>query len=251
MKEMKRIISMVLCLVMILSLLPVGAVRVHAAETIETGNIVDAAIMFSDLHTNKSDYKEEEVEGIMSAFKNTGLPFTSVTSCGDAFSVNEDDSYSNGPYDGYTKTITGYILGTDGLGDSTVDVNYVWSDHDRYAYQEDGTTLLDKTSYLAYEGNYYVYALSMGDLCSYDRYKAGFNYSENDNSVRVAAGFTATVPEAIQNFKDTVANLDKTKPLLIASHQPLFDNRNDNAWAELWFEAINEVAAEMDVVFFF
>ena len=36
-----------------------------------------------------------------------------------------------------------------------------------------------------------------------------------------------------------------------ASHQPLFDNRNANAFTELWFDAINEVAKEMDVAYFY
>ena len=195
----------------------------------------------------------------MSAFKNTGMPYTSVTSCGDAFSVNADST----KYNGYSDTLVGYIKGSGGLGDSSVDVNFVWSDHDRYVYNNStDKVLLDKKSHLAYgagndgvygtadDDNYYVYALSMGDLCSYDRYKAGFNYTTSSNN-RVANGFTATVEGAIANFKADAAKLDKSKPLLIASHQPLYDNRNDNAWAEAWFDAINEVAAEMDVVFFY
>lgn len=36
-----------------------------------------------------------------------------------------------------------------------------------------------------------------------------------------------------------------------ASHQPLFDNRNANAFTELWFDAINEVAKEMNVAYFY
>ena len=266
----KRLLSMLLALVLILGMAPVTDIsgwfpKANAADGTSSGTKlpVDAAILFSDLHTNKSDYKQDEVEAIMSAFKNTGMPYTSVTSCGDAFSVNEENSYSNGPYNGYSDTLVGYIKGSGGLGDSSVDVNFVWSDHDRYVYNNSTEMVkLDKKSHLAYgagndgtygtadDDNYYVYALSMGDLCSYDRYKAGFNYTTSSNN-RVANGFTATVEEAIANFKADAAKLDKSKPLLIASHQPLFDNRNDNAWAEAWFDAINEVAAEMDVVFFY
>ena len=36
-----------------------------------------------------------------------------------------------------------------------------------------------------------------------------------------------------------------------ASHQPLFDNRNANAFTELWFDAINELAKEMNVAYFY
>ena len=265
----KRLLSMLLALVLILGMAPVTDIsgwfpKANAADGTSNSTKVpmDAAILFSDLHTNKSNYKEAELKAVMTALKNTGLPFTSVTSCGDAFSVNEDNSSSNGPYTGYSKTLVDVILGTDGLGDTSVDVNFVWSDHDRYAVDIDGSTLFDKKSKLVYgagndgiygtadDANYYVYSLSMGDLCSYDRYKTGFNYTESANN-RVANGFTATVEEAIANFQADIAKLDKSKPLLIASHQPLFDNRNDNAWAEDWCDAINEIAEDMDVVFFY
>ena len=251
--NMKRILSALLVLVMVFSLIPMD---VHAA----TDSPVDAAIIFSDLHTNKSNYKQSTIDGVFGKIKNTGLPVSSVTSAGDAFSVNEDNSSSNGPYTGLTSTITGYIRNA--MGNNSLPVNYVWSDHDRYAVKADGSTLLDKKSQLIYgagndgvygtsdDDNYYVYSLSMGDLCSYDRYKAGFNYTESSNS-RASKGYTATVPEAIAGFKAAVAKLDQSKPLLITSHQPLFDNRNDNAWAEDWFDAINEVAENMDVAFFY
>ena len=246
----------ILCLLIVVSMLPVAAPHIHAAQANE---IVDAAVIFSDLHTNKNDYKESTVKSIMTAVKNAGLPVSSVTSAGDAFSVNEDNSSSNGPYTGKTSTITSYIQNVFG----NVPVNYVWSDHDRYAVQADGSTLLDKTSRLVYgagndgvygtadDGNYYIYSLSMGDLCSYDRYKAAFNYTASNNSGRVSAGFTPTVEQAIANFQADTAKLNNDRPLFIVSHQPLFDNRNDNAWAGAWFDAINAVAAEMDVAFFY
>ena len=249
-EQLRRILSALLVFVLIFSLAPVNTI---AAE-----KPVDAAVFFSDLHTSKSNYKESTLTGVMTTLKNAGLSISSVTSAGDAFSVNEDSSSSSGPYTGYTATLTGYIRNV--LGN--VPVNYVWSDHDRYAVQEDGTTLLDKTSRLIYgagsdgvygtddDANYYVYSLSMGDLCSYDRYNAGFHYTASSNN-RASRGFTATVDQAVANFQADAAKLKKDRPLFIASHQPLFDNRNDNAFAEVWFDAINEVAEEMDVAFFY
>ena len=249
-QTIKKFFSVVLVLIMLIGMVPT---TVFAASD----NVVDTAVIFSDLHTKKSDYKESTLKNVMSVLKNSGMHISSVTSAGDAFSVNEDSSSSNGPYTGYTSKLTNAIQSV--LGN--VPVNYVWSDHDRYAVQEDGTTLLDKTSRLVYgagndgvygtddDGNYYVYSLSMGDLGSYDRYKAGFN-TDNGNS-RASKGFTATVQQAVANFQADAAKLKKDRPLFIASHQPLFDNRNDNAFAELWFDAINEVAAGMDVAFFY
>ena len=262
--SIKRFTASLLLIVMLVAAVPATmfnfAIKASAAEG-ESSTIIDGAIIFTDLHTNKNDYKESTLKDVLNRIKNnhSGVTFTSITSGGDAFSVNEDNSTSNGPYTGFTATLNGYInsVFTDGI-----DINYVWSDHDRCALKEDGKTLLDKTSHLSYgaggdgeygtndDGNYYVYTLSMADLCSYDRYSAGFNYTLTSNN-RVANGFTETVPLAIQQFKDDVAKLHKDRPLFIVSHQPLFNNRKDNAWAEDWCNAINEVAESMDVDFFY
>ena len=257
MKEMKRILSLVLCFVMLVGLLPNLAFLAKAEEA-----PLDALVIFTDLHamyngdssTGDTGYKQTKITNMMNALKATGLPFSSVHSGGDAFSSNSNTNTN------YTDTVTGYIQAV--LGD--IPVGYVWSDHDRGALDNaTDKNELDKTSHLAYgagadgvygtadDDNYYVYYLSMGDMCSYDRYGAGFNYTQTDNSGRVSAGFTPTVAQAIANFQADAAKLDKSKPLFIVSHQPLFDNRNDNAWAEDWFDAINAVAAEMDVAFFY
>ena len=231
-RQTRRMLAMLLVLAMILSVLPLN---VFAASG---SGAVDAAIIFSDLHTNKNDYKESTVKGIMGALKNTGLSFSSVVSAGDAFSVNED----SGRYTGYPSTITGYIR--DALGNSGVPVYYVWSDHDRYA---EG---INKNSGFIYgagadgiygtsdDGNYYIYSLSMADLSTNDRYSAGFSSN---------AAVTATIAK----FVADAAKLDQSKPLFIASHQPLFDRRNDNGHALEWCTAINQVAENMDVAFFF
>ena len=233
----KRILSAMLVFMMVFSLVPMNVLA--ASDT-----PIDAAVIFTDLHTSKSNYKQSNINSLFGALKNSGLPISSVTSGGDAFSVNED----SGKYTGYTGTITGYIH--DALGDSSIPVNYVWSDHDRYAVQEDGVTLLDKTSHLVYgagndgvygtddDGNYYIYLLSMADTSTNDRYNAGLNS-------------TSVVKENIAGFKNDVAALDESKPLLIVAHQPLLDNRNDNGHAYLWATAINEVAQSMDVAYFF
>ena len=202
---------------------------------------VDAAIFFSDLHTRSTDYKESTLKGIMSAIKNAGLPVSAVTSCGDAFSVNED----SGKYTGYTSTLTGYIQDV-----FDVPVNYVWSDHDRYALEEDDKTLLSNDSGFVYgagadgtygtddDDNYYIYSLSMADLSTNNRYNADFHTD-------------AEVNAAIAEFATDAVSLKQDRPLFIASHQPLLDRRNDNGYAYQWATAINAVAENMDVAFFF
>ncbi|MBQ7229773.1 MAG: VWA domain-containing protein [Oscillospiraceae bacterium] len=237
MDNMKRFVSMLLCLVMVLGFLPVSAVAADAAET-----PLDAAVIFSDLHTSKSDYKESTLKGILNGIKNAGVTPSSVTSAGDAFSVNADST----KYTGYTSTLTGYIR--DVFPD--VPVNYVWSDHDRYAVQEDGSTLLSNDSGLVYgagadgqygtddDGNYYIFSLSMADLSTNNRYDADFHSD-------------AEVTAAIADFTAAVEELHKDRPLFIASHQPLLDRRNDNGHAYEWATAINAAAEKMDVAYFF
>lgn len=229
----KRFLVMLLVLSMVTGLVPVSAFAVGS----DAGQVVDAAIIFSDLHTSKTDYKESTVKGIFGALKNTGLPFSSVTSAGDAFSVNEYNTYTGDP----TK-ITGCIRTA--MGDDDLPVNYVWSDHDRCA------TGIENVSGLVYgagadgdygtadDGNYYVYALSMADMSTYNRYNAKF-YSDDEVTAHIEA------------FVDAAEKLDQTKPLFVVSHQPLLDRRGDNGHAYEWAEAINEVAEEMDVAYFF
>ena len=231
-----RILTMMLVLVMVFGMVPLQAFSADNAEA------VDAAIIFTDLHTSSSNYKESTVKGVMTAIKNSGLPFSTVTSGGDAFSSNQSVST------GYTDTITGYIrsaLGTD------LPVYYVWSDHDRGAYNNATEKVaLDKTSHMAYgagndgiygtadDGNYYIFSLSMADLSTNDRYNSGFHSD-------------AQVTQAIADFLAVAKTLDHSKPLFVASHMPLFERRSDNGHALEWFEAINDVAAEMDVAYFF
>ncbi len=235
----KKLLSLVLVVCMIVGMFPTAMLEARAAET-----PIDAALFFSDLHTNKSDYKASIIKAVFGTAAVKSLPVSSVTSCGDAFSVNE----SSGKYDGKTSTITASVL--EGLG-KTVPVNYVWSDHDRYGLQADDKTLLDSESGFIYgagadgtygtadDGNYYIYELSMADLSTNDRYSTGVISANKD------------ITGVISSFKADAAKLDQTKPLFIASHQPLLHNRNDNGHALKWANAINEVAADMDVVFLF
>ena len=235
MDNMKRFVSFLLCFVMLLGFLPANAFA--AGETTKTP--VDALVVFSDLHIGTTGTKENNkatlLKSVLNQIKTKVGTVSSVNSAGDMFSSDKSTITSD------TNKLNGYIRDVF----PNVPVNYTWTDHDRAA------SAISKQSSLTVYDNYYVYNLSMGDLCSYDRYGTGFAYSETDNANRVASGFTATVPEAIAAFQTAVAGLDKSKPLFIVGHQPLFDNRNDNAWAEDWFDAINAVAAEKDVTYFF
>ncbi len=253
--SMKRFIASMLMIVMLIGTLPAtifAGWETGARAT--TPVLVDAAIFFSDLHVHEEDLKGSStdktsvINGVFGSMKAAGLPYSTVNSCGDVFSVNYDSGNSGfNKFTGLTGTVSGWIRNA--LGNDTIPVNYTWSDHDRYAVQEDGTTALSKDSGFVYgagadeiygtddDANYYVYILSMADLGTNDRYSAGFH----SNTV---------VTETINAFKASATALKPDRPILIASHMPLYDNRNDNGHAYEWAVAINEVAETKDVVYF-
>ena len=223
----KRMMAMLLALVIVVGLLPVSVLAAESTVTGEfsgTSTVEDAFVVFSDLHigTNSTD-KQALLKNVMAQIKATGMPVSSVASAGDMYSSNESTMTGN------ASTVTGWVQAVFG---TTVPVKYVWSDHDR------GTNDISKESGLVYTGNYYVYTLSMADLSSWDRYSAGF-YSADQ------------IAQHIEAFKTTVGGLDKSKPLFIVGHQPLFNDRGDNGYAYDWVTAINEVAETMDVVYFY
>lgn len=249
----KRVKNLFLSLLLTLALLLPISTPVYAGENTNK-EVVDAAIVFADLHTNQDDYKDTHIQSVMKGLKSTELPFSSVISGGDAFSVCEDN-HDRFPKDfGITENITNSIHA--GLENNNIPVEYVWSDHDRYAdiffSESDSEAELyqKRTSRFVYgagsdgiygnedDDNYYVYALSMADTSDELRY--GLT-SRNKNQVE----------EVINDFENTVKYLDKTKPLFIVAHQPLFYNREDNGHAYLWYESLNNIGKTMDVAYFF
>lgn len=252
MKRMKRLIP---SLLLTLALLLTMSTPVHAGEDAKS-DVIDAAVVFADFHVNQPPanastqqlneaYKTDFLRSVMTGIKNSGLPFSTVTSAGDAFSVCEDNG-DNPKYFCETAPITNTIKSV--LGN--VSVNYVWSDHDRYSDkfntrdQYGNINPIDgaKTSGFVYgldgKTNYYIFNLSMADLSTDDRYNSGFNSDES-------------IANTIASFKEIAETLDPEKPLFIMGHQPLFDRRNDNGHALEWCNAINEVANYMDVSYFF
>ncbi|MEE1038796.1 MAG: bacterial Ig-like domain-containing protein [Eubacterium sp.] len=240
-KKLKKALALVLVFCMVMGSIPATAFASTEKEPI------DAAILFSDLHSmykgdsteGSKGYKKELVTNMMTTLKNTGLNFSSVTSVGDAFSSNET------AYTGKTSIITGYIRAA--LGNTDIPVNYTWSDHDRAALAENDKDKIENKSGLIYgagkdgvygnadDGNYYIYAISHSDTSSAERYNQPSTFTD----------------QKLDDLKNAVAQLDSTKPIFIASHQPLLARRSDNQHAYKWCTAINEIAQSRDVAFFF
>lgn len=242
----------------------------------EDPEYVDSFIVFADLHTDKntsfdenSDAKQLKVlkGALRAAEQGIGHALSNVISAGDAFTVcyDKNDQSHLDKHIGSTVAVTEAIQSAFvNEENKDVPVKYVWSDHDRYAdifYEvEDWNTLAGvpieetKKSQFIYgagpdgdygtadDDNYYVYSLSMADMANPDnddRYSSGFH----DQATRKAA---------MDEFVRIANTLDNSKPLFIASHQPLFAKRGDNDYALEWYDdCISQVAEHMDVAFFF
>ena len=243
MKEMKKILSFLLALVMVVGLAPATAFAAEVEADFvgtEAGAVVDTAVFFSDLHTETYDAKTSLVKNIFGSIKNgVSVPVSAVFSVGDVRSTNETRYGADGAA---ISTVTDSIRA--GLGDDAVNVYYAWSDHDRDCKGvesgiDDYTGLVygagaDGTYGTADDDNYYVYFISMSDMSTYDRYDTGvFGLKQ----------------ETLDQFTADVAALDHTKPLFICSHVPLHDNREDNGYAYQWYQVISEAAETMDIVF--
>lgn len=236
---------------------------------------VDSFIVLADLHTDKNTSFDENSDAhqlkvlkgaLRAAEQGSGHALSNVISAGDAFTVcyDQNDQPHLDKHIGSTVAVTEAIQSAFvNEENKDVPVKYVWSDHDRYAdifYEvTDWNTLAGvpieetKKSQFIYgagedgaygtadDENYYVYSLSMADMANPDnddRYSSGFH----DQATREAA---------MDEFVRIANTLDNSKPLFIASHQPLFAKRGDNDYALAWYECISAVAEHRDVAFFF
>ena len=195
MKEMKRILSLVLCLAMLVGMLPMFALKAEAA----TGNVIDAAIFCSDVHG-----RSDAVSSAFSGIKNADSTF----------------SPSTATFVGDTQMAASSVTSAAQSVYSDVACYYAYGNHD-----SEGDYGINDVTGLLYSGdNYYVYAISQTSMASPDPDTTGFT--------------------------STVAGLDKTKPLFIASHLPLHNRRGDSHGAAAWYAAISAAAESMDIVFF-
>ncbi|MBE5878702.1 MAG: hypothetical protein E7288_01845 [Lachnospiraceae bacterium] len=236
---------------------------------------VDSFIVLADLHTDKNTSFDENSDAhqlkvlkgaLRAAEQGSGHVLSNVISAGDAFTVcyDQNDQPHLDKHIGSTVAVTEAIQSAFvNEENKDVPVKYVWSDHDRYAdifYEvTDWNTLAgepieetkksqfiygageDGTYGTADDENYYVYSLSMADMAN------------PDNDDRYSSGFhdQATREFAMDEFVRIANTLDNSKPLFIASHQPLFAKRGDNDYALAWYECISAVAEHRDVAFFF
>lgn len=106
---------------------------------------------------------------------------------------------------------------------SIKDVNYVFGSHDSAAVTSGTNGFL----YGGYDfGKYYVYAIDFYEMVEVDEAYDG-----------------------LDTFEEWLDTLKENKPIIIFSHVPMHERRGDNHGASLWFEKINEIAEDYDVIF--
>ena len=246
MKEMKRILSLVLALVLVVGLLPATAFATEVDTDylfFGTDRHGDGSIIANLINEMEADVGENKLEYL-------GLGGDMVGS------GTNHPSYNS-------STVLAEVTGaTSSLTATNVDL--VAGVHD-VACTDDAGILLPYGggSGLRYTGDkYYVYGV--------EEYSISEDYKYSDN-----ANPTHTVP-SYDNYNDKVeeyisvqaqkfvdwangADIDKSKVIIVLSHYPLHAKRNDNDGAYNWHQALNTVATgaasgdatvERDVVFF-
>ena len=228
MKEMKRILSLVLCIVMLVGMMPAIALNADAAE----GN--NHYLMFAtDRHKNTSVIGNI-INNMESAIGENQLEYLGLG--GDMVgSGNTHDKYNS-------STVLAEVTGaTSSLDSSNVDI--VAGIHDMNVNDDAGIVLpYQGGGAQIYEGNdYYVYGVE--EYCISED-------SDDSNWSKQAQAFQEWA------LGDTI---DTSKAIFVVSHYPLHAKRDDNDGAMYWHWALNYVATgtaegdgtvERDIVFF-
>ena len=223
----KRLISFVLCFVMVLGMLPVLSLNADAAE----GDV--SHLMFaSDRHANTTVIGNV-INNVESAIGEDELDYLAL--CGDMVGSGESHPSYN------SSTVLSEVeAATSSLNAENVDI--VAGIHD-VNVNDDAGIVLDYMGGGAVVGegaDYYVYGVE--EYC----------IAEESDAENWAAQASAFVEWA--NSDD----VDKSKVIFVASHYPLHAKRGDNPCAGYWHNALNTVATGSatgtevvrDVVFF-
>ena len=147
MKEMKRILALVLCFVMLVGMMPAIALNADAA----TGEVIDAAIFCSDVHGNPST-----VTSVFNGIKSADSTFNPSTAS----------------FVGDTQTTASSVTSAAQSVFSGVKCYYAFGNHD-----DEGDYGISDVTGLVYgdsSTNYYIYAISENSMASSNPDTSGF-----------------------------------------------------------------------------
>ena len=272
MKEMRRVLALLLCFVMLVGYVPVGALAAEAETTApsvaeeplvtEATDAVEDTTAAPEIETTASAETTEAVVETTAAVETTeaveetteaveetapAVMLTASSAAAVAVSGVLDAAIFCSDVHGNPSTVTSVFEGIKSA-DSTFDpstASFVGDTQCAASSVTDAAQSVysDVECYYAFgnhdnEGNYGISDVT--DLLYSGNYYI-YAISENDMS--------DSSPDT-DDFTSTVAGLDQTKPLFIISHMPLHARRNDNYGAAAWYEAISAAAEKMDIFFF-
>ncbi|MBQ8830713.1 MAG: VWA domain-containing protein [Oscillospiraceae bacterium] len=219
----KRILSFFMCIMLIVGLLPMGAIAFAASDTeylfIATDRHANTSIIGNIINNIESNIGENEIDYLALGGDMVG-------------SGNSHPAYNS-------SEVLGEATGaTTSLSAANVDI--VAGIHDMNVTDDAGIVLPYQGGCAEiYAGDkYYVYGVE--EYC----------ISEDSNESNWSA--------QAQKFVDWAngSAIDKSKAIIVVSHYPLHAKRDDNDGAYYWHQALNEVATgggitvERDIVFF-
>ena len=229
MKDMKRILSLVLCFAMLVGLMPMFALNADAAES-----DIHYLMFATDRHKNTSVIGNI-INNMESVIGENQLEYLGLG--GDMVgSGNDHPEYDS------SVVLAEATNATSSLNADNVDI--VAGIHDMNVNDDAGIVLrYQGGGAQIYEGDdYYVYGVE--EYCISDD-------SDEQNWVAQADAFEAWANSA---------NVDPSKVIIVLSHYPLHANRDDNDGAMYWHWALNAVATgnaygndttvERDILFF-
>lgn len=273
MKEMKRILSLFLCLVMLVGYIPVGALAADGDDATEPteGAVVETTV--PETTVPETTVPETTVpETTEPADKPAPKPVRKPVSMGmmgttvskkEAAGEVKVASRANdsmltaaiffGDVRGNTAVMKSVLTTIGGNGVSYETIGLVGNTAGAMAdVTAAAKAALGQTAEVYYAWGSQDAQSDISDdsalLYSGDHY---YIYHISDADMRAEAGAEAEAVSAeIAEFKSAVESMDKTKVLFVMSHAPLHDSLDDNTYANEWYTAVAEAAAKMDVVFF-
>ena len=249
MKYFKKMLSVLLVLSMVVGLVPAGLVPASVAEAAD--ETTSTIIAMSDYQNSSlsSDAKKTVPQTIVNAMVSAGIT-PELALIGGDYTDGSVGSDGDDQSQASLKTELGNLTGI--LTSAWSDLPYyaIQGNHDYSGFLTDGT--LDATG--AYEqDNYIVYLINEDSFPWWQG-----NYGSGSSTTEDKATVTATT-NALSTYLDSLISAGETRPVIIMSHVPMhWSERStaanwyyDNIYANILFDAINEKAEELDILFLF
>lgn len=250
MKQIKKILSLLLVICMIFGSFPANTSVVNASENTSTGSTL---IAMSDYQNSDTSVDKKIVpQKIVNDMKEAGVQPELALLCGDYVDggVEADGSNTSAAE---MKTEFGNLKGILTSAWSDLKFRAIQGNHDAKKWIDDG--LLDQTGGYEYD-NYHVYLINEDDFpwwqgldsADYDTTK-----EENKNTVENTAN-------TLKIYLDKLIAEGDKRPVIIATHVPLHWTVrstsskwwwNDNIYANILFKVVNEAAENLDILFLF